>query len=132
MRHTRNAIKEADMPEINDVVDSYITMWNESDPEARRALVARTLTDDATYTDPLMQGTGPDEITAMIGAAQAQFPGHRFALHTAPDAHHDSVRFSWSLSADGADPAAIGVDFARVAPDGRLAVVTGFLDAAGA
>jgi hypothetical protein len=120
------------MPDINTVVDSYIAMWNEPDPDARRRLVAQTMTDDATYVDPLMQGEGVDQITTMIGAAQQQFPGHRFALHTAPDAHHDSVRFSWSLRADGAEPAAIGVDFASVADDGRLRKVTGFLEPAAA
>ena len=33
----------------------------------------------------------------MIGAAQAQFPGHRFELAFGPDAHNDVVRFAWSL-----------------------------------
>ena len=38
----------------------------------------------------------------MIGAAQAQFPGHSFALSAGPDAHNDVARFSWTLNgADG-------------------------------
>jgi hypothetical protein len=63
----------------------------------------------------------------MIGAAQSQFPGHRFELSVAPDAHNDVVRFSWDLrGADG--PVASGTDFATVADDGRLHTVTGFLE----
>ena len=62
--------------------------------------------------------------------SQQQYPGHRFALVAGPDAHHDRVRFSWSLSANGGDPIAIGVDFATVAEDGRMCSVTGFLEPA--
>ena len=65
---------------INAVVDTYIASWNEGDEARRRELVGQTFTDDARYLDPLMAGEGTDGITAMIGAAQAQFPGHRFEL----------------------------------------------------
>ena len=116
------------MPDTMTIVDSYIAMWNEQDADRRRALVAATLTDDATYLDPLMSGEGIDQITAMIGAAQAQFPGHQFALAGTPDAHHDRVRFTWSLAPNGGAPVAIGIDFATIADDGRMRAVTGFLE----
>jgi hypothetical protein len=47
-----------------------------------------------------------------------------------PDAHHDKVRFSWSLAVDGGDPVAIGIDFATLDEDGRMRSVTGFLEPA--
>jgi hypothetical protein len=108
-------------------VDTYIAAWNELDPERRRALVGATWADGGTYLDPLMAGEGADGIAAMIGAAQTQFPGHRFVLSAGPDAHNDVVRFSWTLNGtDG--PVAAGTDFATVADDGRLRAVTGFLE----
>jgi SnoaL-like domain len=116
------------MPDTDTTIATYIEMWNESDPERRRELVAQAVTADARYLDPLMAGEGVDGITAMIGGAQQQFPGHRFALHAGPDAHHDRVRFSWSLAPDGGEPVAIGTDFATVGEDGRLRSITGFLD----
>jgi hypothetical protein len=118
------------MSDPSTVVDAYIAMWNETDPERLRSLVGETLTEDATYVDPLMSGEGIDGITAMIGEAQQQFPGHRFTLVSGPDAHHDRVRFTWSLAADGGEPVAIGVDFATLSGDGRLRSVTGFLEPA--
>jgi hypothetical protein len=115
--------------EIATVVDGYIAMWNETDAERRRELVAGTLTDEATYVDPLMAGEGTEGIAGMIGAAQQQFPGHRFELTFGPDRHNDRVRFAWQLvGPDNGTPIAHGVDFALVAPDGRLAAVTGFLE----
>ena len=115
------------MSQIQNVVDSYIAAWNESNPERRRSLVGETFAADARYLDPLMSGEGVDGIAAMIAAAQEQYPGHRFELVDGPDAHNDRVRFSWALSAGEDPPVAIGIDFATVAEDGRLHEVTGFL-----
>ena len=115
------------MTDLTTTIDSYIAAWNEADPDRRRELVAGTWADDGTYLDPLMSGEGADGIAAMIGAAQQQFPGHRFELAQGPDAHNDHVRFAWTLvGADG--PVAAGVDFATVADDGRLGAVVGFLE----
>ena len=80
------------MSDPTTIVRRYIDMWNETDPGRRRQLVAEALTDDASYLDPIMAGNGTDEISAMIGAAQAQYPGHRFELVAGPDVHHDRVR----------------------------------------
>ena len=122
------------MADTATLVNRYIAMWNEPDPERRRALVAETITEDATYVDPMMAGKGIEQISAMIGAAQQQYPGHRFALISNPasptNAHNDRVRFSWALSLNSGDPIAIGTDFAAVSDDGRMRSVTGFLEPA--
>jgi hypothetical protein len=119
------------MTAIATVVDGYIAAWNETEPERRRELIAETFTEDATYLDPLMSGEGTEGIDAMVAAAQRHYPDHRFELTHGPDAHNDRVRFAWTLYGpeDGA-PVAAGVDFAVVAPDGRLRSVTGFLEPA--
>jgi SnoaL-like domain len=118
------------MSDRTEVVAGYIEMWNETDPQRRRQLVSQIVTDDASYIDPLMAGDGIDGISTMIGGTQEQFPGHRFALVSGPDSHHDRLRFSWSLAPDGGEPIAIGVDFATVADDGRMRSITGFLEPA--
>ena len=46
------------MTDITTVVHNYIAMWNETTPEDRRALVADTFADDASYLDPIMSGEG--------------------------------------------------------------------------
>ena len=57
------------MSDANTLVHTYIAMWNETEPEQRRELVAQTVTEDASYLDPVMQGEGIDSITAMIAGA---------------------------------------------------------------
>ena len=117
------------MTDTDALINRYIDIWNERDPQRRRELIAQTWTEDATYVDPMLTGSGHDGIDAMIGGAQQQFPGHRFELAGAPDAHHDRVRFTWQLfGEDGQVPVATGIDFATVADDGRLKDVTGFLE----
>lgn len=111
------------------IATQYLAVWNERDAAARRALVARAFSVDANYVDPMMRGAGHDGIDAMIAGAQGQFPGYRFELDGTADGHNDVVRFSWTLGLPGGDPVAHGTDVARVAGDGRLASVTGFLDA---
>jgi hypothetical protein len=119
------------MPDADTTVSNYIAMWNEPDPARRRELVAQVVTEDASYLDPVMAGEGIDGISEMIGGAQAQFPGHSFALHSGPDVHHDRARFSWSLAANGGgEPVAIGTDYVTLDDAGRMRSITGFLDTA--
>lgn len=116
------------MPEHIPVVDQYIASWNETDDARRRALVAATFTEDVCYTDPLMRGTGHAELEGLIRGAQARFPGFRFVLTRPAERVDDRVRFSWQLGPAGTPALVEGTDFARVADDGRLATVHGFLD----
>jgi hypothetical protein len=41
------------MSDATTIVRTYIEMWSETDPERRRELVARALTADASYLDPI-------------------------------------------------------------------------------
>jgi hypothetical protein len=118
-----------DMPDVTTLVDTYIALWNETDPARRRSLVEQTFSADGEYLDPLMRGQGTDAIDAMVGAAQAQFPGTQFVLHAGPDAHNDRVRFSWQLRpAAGGESLATGHDYGVLDGEGRFASVTGFLE----
>jgi SnoaL-like protein len=118
------------MAEVSTVVDGYIAMWNETDPERRRSIIEQTWTDDGSYVDPHAEVAGAEGLDTLVAAVQEQFPGHRFVLAAGPDAHHDRVRFTWQLVGEDGDAIATGVDFATVADDGRLRSVTGFLEAA--
>lgn len=116
------------MTDTKQIVDRYLAIWNEDDATRRRALIASTWTEDATYVDPVMNGAGHDGIDAVVAGARAQFPGFEFRPLGAPDMHGDRLRFRWTLGPKGAEPIIDGTDFAIVAVDGRIASVTGFLD----
>jgi hypothetical protein len=111
-----------------EVVGRYFAAWNETDAARRRALIAQTWADDASYIDPLMQGQGHAGIDAMIAAVQERFVGHQFHQIGTVDAHHDRLRFAWELAPEGGVAIVAGTDFGLVAADGRLQTITGFLD----
>jgi hypothetical protein len=109
------------------LVDRYLAAWNATDAAERRALIDATWTEDATYVDPVAQSEQRDGVDAMIAGVQGRFPGMRFTRIGSVDAHHDYVRFAWSLAPDGGEPLVKGTDFG-VLRDGRLHAVTGFFD----
>jgi hypothetical protein len=120
--------KEFDMNNLTDLIDRYIAIWNETDRTRRRDLIARTWTENASYLDPHMEGSGQDGIDAMIQGVQERFPGYRFRRAGAVDAYRDRVRFAWELAPEGGPAVAKGTDFGVVAADQRLQAITGFLD----
>ena len=118
------------MSQVNEIVANYLAAWNETDGGRRRDIIARTWSDDGSYVDAHRNGTGHSAIDGMISAVQERFPGYRFRLSSGIEAHHDSVRFSWT--AGGTEQAPLffgGTDFVMLASDGRMRTVTGFVDA---
>jgi len=116
--------------DVNDLIDRYITMWNQIDGERRRRLVESTWVEEATYVDPVMNGDGQSGIDAMIQGVQERFPGHLLSRTSEVDVHHDRIRFSWQLGPEGGAAIVKGTDFGVVAADGRLQAITGFFDQA--
>ncbi len=110
------------------VVADYLACWNETDPAARRERIAQLFTSSATYTDPLADVAGHDALDATIAAVQAQFPGWVFSAAGEADHHHAQARFGWGLGPAGDEPPVLGFDVVRLAPDGRIEEVLGFLD----
>jgi hypothetical protein len=115
------------LPTPVEVAQRYLQAWNETDPQRRGRLVREVFADGARYVDPLADVAGHEGIDALIAGMQKQFDGARFVLKGDPQAHHDQVRFSWTLALQG-NTLAEGTDVAVVAGDQRLANVTGFLD----
>jgi hypothetical protein len=110
------------------LVDRYVAIWNEHDAARRRALIAETFTENATFVDPLMQSDSQDGFDALMAGLQTQFPDFRIRIVGKVDSHHDVLRFSWEYGPEGVDPIVAGIDCAVLAGDGRFAAVAGFID----
>jgi len=109
------------------VASDYLAFWNELDQSRRQKMLASTWTSEATYVDPIMRGKGHSEISALVGAVHAKFPGFAFSAIGSADGYGDHVRFSWSLGPAGGDAPIKGTDFVTLSGD-HIAAVTGFLD----
>jgi hypothetical protein len=113
---------------MQEIVERYIATWNETDPARRRALIDQVWAADGSYTDPLADVRGRDQIDAVVAAAQQQFPGLEFRLAGPVDSNHNQARFTWELGSSGAEALVVGFDVAVLDGDGQLRSVHGFLD----
>jgi hypothetical protein len=116
------------MTSYDELAKRYIDTWNETDPGARQAAVTKLYAEDARYVDPLAVADGHEQIAAMIGAVQQQFPGFTFRLAGPVDGHHNQARFGWELGPDGSPAPIVGFDVAVSDDAGRIQTVLGFLD----
>lgn len=112
-----------------DAVARYFEAWNATGEDALGKAVAGAFTEEGRYTDPLADVAGHEGIAAVIAGAHEQFPGFAFRPLGDVEGHHDIARFGWELVAvaDGSAPVA-GFDVVRLAEDGRIRSVLGFLD----
>jgi hypothetical protein len=110
----------------DEVVDTYIAMWNEEDPARRAALIEQAWAEGAVYRDPLLAADGYDGLSAMVETVHQHYPGQRFARLTAVDQHNGFARFGWHLAAPDGAVTVAGIDVADIAADGRLQRITGF------
>lgn len=110
-------------------VTRYFEAWNASGPDTSAKAVAAAWAPDGTYTDPLADVRGHEEIAAMIAAAHERFPGFVFRPLGAVDGHHDIARFGWELVDETAGSAPVaGFDVIVLDGEGRIRSVHGFLD----
>jgi hypothetical protein len=113
---------------MQEIVERYIDSWNETDPGLRRGLIDSLWAADGSYTDPLADVRGRDQIDAVVAAAQQQFPGLAFTLGGPVDGHHNQARFTWRLGPRGGEPIAIGFDVLVLDGGDQIRAVHGFLD----
>ena len=114
------------MSSVTATVDTYLAMWNETDPKRRAEQIERVWTGDCRYVDPQLEAEGHAALSDMVATVQARFPGHRFRRISGIDTHHNVLRFAWELAAPDGAVVVAGIDIGGLAPDGRLARITGF------
>jgi SnoaL-like protein len=114
------------MSDVTTLVDTYLAMWNETDPARRAAHIAHAFTPTARYVDPQLEAEGHAALGEMVAGVQARFPGYRFRRISGVDSHHAELRFGWELAGPDGGRVVAGIDVGAMAPDGRLARVTGF------
>lgn len=111
---------ELECTAVDDAIATYFAAWNEQDPDRRRRLLERALTDDAVLLDPTGRWEGVAELVERIGRYQSAAPGTQVATASGVDAHNELVRYAWKIvDRDGVDVME-GIDVAERVEDGRL------------
>lgn len=111
-----------------ELVESYIDMWNETDDAKRRGIIERIWAPDARSVDPAADVTGWDGLDSMVKAVQETYPGHLFSHMSDIDQHHDRLRFSWAMNKPNGAVNIAGIDSVLLDCDGRIKDLTGYFD----
>ncbi len=97
-------------------------VFGERDPERRLEAIARTYTEDVTFTDPDEVVKGHDALDAKAQKLLDQSPGFVFSAAGPIYINHDMGYLAWNLGPEGAPPVVRGVDVCFV-QDGLIAKV---------
>lgn len=108
------------------LVDAYLQLWRQADPDARAEGLAAVFTPDGRHVDPVADAHGYDQLNAMIGAVHDNYPGFTMERTSGIDRYGDQVRFAWKVDlADGTN-LVNGVDVGELSADGRFLRIAGF------
>lgn len=127
--------------DIHDLTDRYVAVWNEPDPERRRAMIHELWSADAVHVlQPpkellqtaeglgfnrlVLEARGHDALEYRVTRAYEEFvaPGtFVFRSRHNTDRLHDIVKFNWEMAPqDGGEIAGVGLEILILDPDGRI------------
>lgn len=112
------------MKEINTFVNLYNSVWNESDAERRREIIAELWSEDATHCTHSLEAHGHEAIEDRVLKAYEKFVvtgGCVFKTIGLADEHHKAIRYRWAmLPRDGGMAVAAGTVFMLLDDEGRI------------
>jgi len=113
-------------PNPESTVAAYCQAWSTADRAAREKLLAQVWTPDGIYTDPEPTvARGRMALSNEIASFLHNNPGSRFRC-SAPQIHHQTMRFAWVLLRGDGTQWTQGMDFGELAADGRIRRIVGF------
>ena len=114
------------MPTPEQVMSTYVAVWNATDEQERRYLAEDVLTEDTAIIYPTIEAHGRDDVIAALGRFHEQIPGARFVETSGVEQHHGWLRASWRLLQADGSVRLEGEDVGELTEDGHLRRVLGF------
>jgi SnoaL-like domain len=111
--------------EISEIVVAFSSAWNEHDGARRLALLEKSWADDGVYHDPEGTMEGRAALSAFIGEFHAGYPGRTIDKTSGVESNGIWIRWAWEMR-NGDAIESDGMDFAELAPDGRIQRLEGF------
>ncbi|MEM8780082.1 MAG: transposase [Cyanobacteria bacterium P01_G01_bin.49] len=118
------------MPEIQQIIEDYLSAWNSSDPEERVRLMTKVLAENCLYIDSHL----PDPITGkelhcqFIDRFREKFPDLSLNLVASPDSHHGYFRFSWQMFKSNGEIFTQGSFLGEINEQDKITKLVGFVD----
>jgi uncharacterized protein YndB with AHSA1/START domain len=106
--------------------DRWFAMWSIADAAERRRAIDEVATEDVELRDAFAAITGAAELAAHVAAAQMHMPGVALAREGEALVCQGTALVDWTAKAADGSPRGRGTNVFTLAPDGRIAAVTGF------
>ncbi|MEO8057907.1 MAG: hypothetical protein ABI671_06245 [Burkholderiales bacterium] len=114
----------ADAKRVQNIIERYLSMWNESDPDRRHEIVKGLWADDGENVSRRFDIRGVDEIVRRVDQAHTdwvQSKGFIFKAAGAADSHNHLILLPWEMAPrKGGMPEARGTDVFVLNGDGRI------------
>jgi hypothetical protein len=107
------------------LADRFFALWGEADVEKQRAEIAAISVDHLVFRDPYSCVEGPDDLLAHVAAAQRFMPGVVLERQGEARQCQGTALVDWLAKAPDGAVRARGTNVFELAPDGRIARVTG-------
>jgi len=113
--------------DVPEVLQTYLCMWNERDPDRIRVHLDACVADDCWWVDPLHQHTGRDALEANVRGFRATYPDAELGLASNIDSHNERHRYDWTITSSPGELLIRGFDVVTVdATSGMINRVDGF------
>lgn len=111
---------------LQKLVSDYCGAWAISEFAEREERLRLVVVDDVVYCDPSVHAVGVRRLSEHIATVIARYPNSVIELTSDVDVHHGFLRFGWKKVLQDGTSLPEGIDFCRLAPEGKLATITGF------
>ncbi len=83
---------------VEEMIEKYVSSWNNNHLEEFKAAFAECWAADATYTDPEFELVkGVDGIAGLAVESLKRIPSRKFYVLTQPEHHHKVGRYTWKV-----------------------------------
>ena len=107
------------------LADRFFAIWGETDPAKRKTELQAIATETLAFRDPYSCTDGLDDLNAHIAASQRFMPGVVLAREGDARQCQGLAIVDWSVKGPDGSPRWKGSNVFELAPDGRIACVTG-------
>jgi hypothetical protein len=112
------------MSELAAFIDRYVSVWNETDPDARKRTIVALWAPDGTTCNRQLEACGYEAIEARVASANQKWvrdQGFTFRPRKSFTLHHHIVTLVWEMvPASGGEMATTGLNILILSSDGRI------------
>lgn len=115
---------------LSDTLEDYVRFWNADPGQEQDRLAAAVFADEVVYHAVPGVFTGTEALKGMRPQFVEDLGAISFRPRRDADHHHDRARLPWELFLPNGTSLATGIDVFVIAPDGRIAEISVFVDRA--